>query len=278
MSNGYHFVYLPILFSLVIPLALLFYALTVDSQIDFDFYYYFLIAIAVILILINIIDSTLVFIYRKGNTKKFNNALRGKDLLKWFVYTSVVILAVSIITQILIKGYPDIVPEDQKSTINSGNIAIVVFFSLYMFLFSISAILPVLLRSDYFRGRSFAHFQIGFDEKNQTKKIWSYQNGLFAYEKFLNEKFGMKFKHFDEIESYLISEQSQQLEDKIKDLLNTFGEELAPSRKLNSLIKITSENILKNQKPYEHIERILKYLYPVIPAAAAIALYFVELS
>ena len=36
MSKGYHLIYLPILFSLIIPIALLLYVLTIGVKIDFD--------------------------------------------------------------------------------------------------------------------------------------------------------------------------------------------------------------------------------------------------
>ena len=171
MSNGYHFIYLPILFALVIPLALLVYALTIDTQIDFDFFFYVFIVISAILIFINIFDLTQVFVYRKGNVKKLSNAIRGKNILKLFVYVSVVGLAASITLQILIPLYPDIVPDDKIDTINYGNIAIVIFYLLYMFIFSVSAIIPVLIRNDYFRGSSFAYFQIGINKKNMQIKF-----------------------------------------------------------------------------------------------------------
>jgi len=63
-------------------------------------------------------------------------------------------------------------------------------------------------------------------------------------------------------------------ENKIKDLLNVFDDELEPARKLNSWISITKENIFKNIQPYEHIEKLLRSISPVIAAITAVAIYF----
>ena len=87
----------------------------------------------------------------------------------------------------------------------------------------------------------------------------------------------MKFKHFDKIDSYILSEQSQILETKIKDVLKVFDDELEPARKLNSWTKITNENIFKNQQSYEQMEKLFRYVSPLIPAIAAIALYYLKL-
>jgi len=283
MLNGLHLVLSPIMFSFFIPLALVLYRLMFDSLYDFDFYHYFLIVIAAILILTNIIYLTLVFTRPKENTKKLKNALRSKELLKWSVTISVVAISVSVIGQTAIPEYPNLVSNDLKTIYDLEIFRIVLFFSLYSFVFSLAALLPVIMRSNYFRGKSFAEFQIGLDEKDSEEKIWSYQNGLLSYEKFLIEKFGIKLKHFDKIQSYLISEQSQLLDNKIKDLLNTFDKTLEPAQKLNSWIyisdaeiprkKITSE-IFKSNRPYENLEKRFKILLTGVGITVVIYLHF----
>lgn len=270
MSSGYHFLYLPILFSIVIPGILLYVALEIHS----DFYFISLIIFSGILIFITIFDLWQVFIMRKGNTMKLHNALIGKELIKLLATFSTIAIVVSITSPIIIPEYNNIAPDDKKIIVDSKTYGNALFFSLYFFLFSITPLLPVVMKSDYFRGKSFAYFQVGVDEEKPMKKISNYQDGLESYDKFLNEKFGTKLKHIDEIESYLLSEKSQEVENKIKDLLNTFNDELEPARKLNSWINITIENIFKNIQPYEHIEKLLRYISPVIAAITAVAIYF----
>lgn len=270
MSKGYHFLYLPILFSIILPSILLYNALMIHS----DFYAYLLIVMSGILIFITIFDLWRVFIMRTGNATKFHNAIRGKDLIKFLATISTIALAISLTSQIVISEYNEIVPDTKKFIVEPETYDILEFFSLYFFLFSITPLLPVVLNSNYFRGKSFAYFQVGLDENKPMNKISNYQNGLESYDKFLNEKFGTKLKHIDEIESYLLFEKPQVFENKIKDLLTTFNDELEPARKLNSWISITKENIFKNTQPYEHIEKLLRYIPPVIAAITAIAIYF----
>lgn len=274
MSNGYHFLYLPILFSLIIPSILLVVTLTNVS----DYFFNLFIVLSGILIFITIFDLWQVFIMRKGNTMKFRNALRGKKLIKYLASISVLSLSISITSQIVIPEYNNIMPDDQKIILDSNIYGIAIFFSFYFFVFSLTPLLPIVMSSNYFRGKSFAHFQVGFDEKNSTKKIWNFQNGLESYDKFLNEKFGIKLKQIDKIESYLLSEKSQVIENNINDLLNVFDDEIEPARKVNSWIKTENNNIFKNPQPYEHIEKLLKYISPIIAGVAAIATYSIFIS
>jgi len=158
------------------------------------------------------------------------------------------------------------------------------FFSFYSMIISLWVPLILGIAIDYRLSKTHAYFRIGLDEENLLKKINQYQNGIESYNNFLGEEFGIRLRHLEEIESHLLSEKTEKMDEEIKSSLDEFDEPLQLARRLDSwtytsepkILNITNMNeIFKTNRPYENLQKWSKIINVSIPTSIGLILFWV---
>ncbi|MEX0656628.1 MAG: hypothetical protein WD154_03685 [Nitrosopumilaceae archaeon] len=262
MSEGHYFQWLPLTYSLLIPGILLYNVMTINIS----FYHWSLIVLAGCLVFLNIALFKTKFTINNTRTEIFRNAIWSLNLIKHIVRVSVTLTVVLGLSLYLLNLYMDVLSVEQTIIQNLNRIFYFWFFSTI-----ISVWLPLILLEipNYNLIKAYGYFRIGLHGTNTSKKISSYQNGIKSYEKFLSEHFNKKLKHFEEIESQLLSTNTEKIDTEIRSLVNEFDDPLQPARRLDAWIyendtaikNATRQNeIFKTKSPYENIEKFSPFV------------------
>jgi len=279
MSKGHYFRWLPLLYSLLIPGILLYNATTLNSS----FYHWALITLAGCLVVTNLVLFRQFFIVKNTNSEILHNALWGKNLIKFVVIISVMFTVGSGVSFNVLENHNSVVPDEQKIHYPALELNRLFFFSFYSMIISLWSPLILTFFVDYNLSKTYAYFIIGLHEKDSSNKINYYQNGIESYNRFLSETFGKKLKHFEEIESHLLSEKTEKTDVEIRSLLNEFDEPLQPARRLDSWIytsdpkilnKTNMNEIFKTNRPYEISEKWFKIIGAAIPSSIGLILFW----
>lgn len=283
MLKGHYFLWLPLLYSILIPGILLYNA----STLNVSFFHWALIIVAACLVVTNLVLFRQFSFVKKTNSEILQNALRGKNLFKYVVIISVVFTVVSGASLNVLDYHNSIVLEEQKIDYPALDLKRFFFFWFYSMIFSLWSPLILIFIIDYNLSKTYAYFIIGLHEKDSSDKINYYQNGIESYNKFLSETFGKKLKHFEEIESYLLSEKTEKTDVMIRSLLNEFDEPIQLARRLDSWVSTSDPKILnktnmseifKTNRPYEISEKWFKIIGAAIPTSIGLILFWVTKS
>ncbi len=279
MSKGHYFLWLPLLYSLLIPGILLYNAATLNSS----FYHWTLITLAGCLVVTNLVQFRQFSIVKKTNSEILHNALRGIGLIKYVVIISLIFTVGFGVSLDVLDYHNSTVPDEQKIDYSALELNKLFYFSFYSMIISLWLPLILTFFIDYNLSKTYAYFIIGLHEKDSSNKINYYQNGIKSYNKFLSETFGKKLKHVEEIESHLLSEKTEKTDVEIRSLLNEFDEPLQPARRLDSWIytsdpkilnKTNTNEIFKTNRPYEISEKWFKIIGAAIPSSIGLILFF----
>lgn len=279
MSKGHYFLWLPLLYSLLIPGILLYNAATLNSS----FYHWTLITLAGCLVVTNLVQFRQFSIVKKTNSEILHNALRGIGLIKYVVIISLIFTVGFGVSLDVLDYHNSTVPDEQKIHYSALELNKLFYFSFYSMIISLWSPLILTFFIDYNLSKTYAYFIIGLHEKDSSNKINYYQNGIESYNKFLSETFGKKLKHVEEIESHLLSEKTEKTDVEIRSLLNEFDEPLQPARRLDSWIytsdpkilnKTNTNEIFKTNRPYEISEKWFKIIGAAIPSSIGLILFF----
>lgn len=265
MIKGHYFLWLPLLYSIVIPGLLLYNALTVNSSL----FHWALIAIAGCLTFLNLALFLQFFNNNAINSEKLDSALRGKDLLNKIVIIFVIITLVSGISLGILDNYNSKVIDEHKILNQSYDLNRIFFFSFYSMIISlwVPTLFVIRINYNFNLRKTYAYFLIGLNKKDLSDKINYYQKGIESYNKFLSEMFGKKLTRIEEIESHLLSENIEKTDVEIRLALNELDEPLQIAKRLDSwtrmseseITNITNTNdIFKTKQPYENLEKWFK--------------------
>jgi len=261
MSNGRHLLILPIVYAVILP-ALVF---VMEISIIPKFFSHALLILAGIFIFWNLIEFFRIFSQHKGNAKKFENAIQSKQIIKLFLIGSAIFTAGELMLEY--KTYNALISED---TLEKYDAKAFVFFKLKTtfltsLVYSLVPLIIVIMFPNYSYGHTYAFFQIGLSHSKKIEKIWAYQKALEAYNHYLAETLGVKLKHLQEIESKIISEDINSVDEKIKTLFLNHNDKLKPIIELSKWVKIDNENIFQTNNFWENSEKWSKFV-PVISA------------
>lgn len=261
MSDGRHLLILPIVYAVILPVLVFVMEFSTISK----FFSQTLLILAGIFVIWNLIEFFRIFSQHKGNSKKFKNAIQSKQIIKLFLIGSIILIASELMLEY--KTYNAIISED---TLEKYDAKAFVFLKLKMtflisFVYSLFPIIIVVMFPNYSYGHAYAFFQIGLAQSKKIYKIWAYQNALEAYNHYLAETLGVKLKHLQEIESKIICEDINSVDEKIKTLFLNHNDKLKPIIELSKWAKIDNESIFQTNSFWENSEKWGKFI-PVISA------------
>jgi len=264
MSKGYHLLFLPVIFLIIVPITI-FSKFYIDWGTNFHFYA--LMILSSILTIWNIIELQFAFIKRKGQYLKLKNALRNKMILKYatVIYFGLFVGCVGILEFSNETDYFGFSVSDENLIKNILSISI---FSMF---FPLIPSIVMLMQSNYFKGKAFAYFTIGLNSKN-NKKIDYYQNGIYAYNNFVSERYGMKLNHIDEMESSILTNRDLVSDNEITDLLSAFNQDPEIAKKICKIFNIPEKEIFVNSPPLESLDKLHKISF-FIPIGLLIIAY-----
>ena len=265
MSNGYHLLFLPFVFVLVIPIIL--YS-RYHVPWGTEFHFYALMIFSSFLAIWNTIELWRIFIKRIGNYKKFQNALRNKTILKYSILIYGVLFFGSLGVDLISTNTDYLSLSENEDVL----LARIFFISLFFLFIPIIPMVTMIMQSEYFKGKAFAYFTLGLNSKNDKKQD-NYQSGIYAYNEFLSERLGLKLNHLDEIESYILTVDELIADKEISDMLKTFDETVGPAKKICSWFKIPEKEIFVNIPPFEYLDKWHKVSF-IIPILILIISYF----
>lgn len=236
-----------------------------------DFFLYTLYVTTSILIFWNILESRFVFVKLNENPKKIKNALYNRTMIKYATIIAVSILGLSLVLDHINSN---IVPLE-KDRQGEWDIILnrIVVIALHAMAFSASSFFMFLVHNGYYKGRAYAYFALGLNAKDNKKREY-YQAGVYALEGFTSEKYGVKIKHRDEIESMVLSMNTLTLDTEIRHLLKMFHNDIEPIKKLNLLIEKSEKEIFTSGPAPKHVEKIIGVVVPIITAIIAILQHF----
>lgn len=255
VSEGHYFRWLPFTYSLLIPAILFYNVMTINTS----SYHWSLIVLAGCLVILNLALFKTKFTIKNTTPEILRNAIWGLNLIKRIAIISLISAVVFGFLFNLSNSYPDVLSVEQTDIQNLNRIFYVSFFSMIISVW-VPLILLLILKN-YNLIKAYGYFRVGLHEQNIFKKIFNYQNGIENYEKFLSEHFGKKLKHFEEIESQLLSTTTEAIDAKIRLLVNEFDDPLQPARRLDAwtykndtkIENTTRNEIFKTEALYENI-------------------------
>ncbi len=238
-----------------------------------------LFAIDGIMATIQVVSFWLVFIGRKGDAKTMNYALLSKDLIRVIIFFSGGMLIFSFVVSYLAFGV--IVNENNVQqldhTKNPVGVLGLANTSTWIFFVSFFTLIFVKLEPRYDYGQSYAYFKtIELQRLGKIRKIANFQKGLNLYDNHLADYVNLRMKYIDKIQSSILVDKSDSMENKIHQLIQKFTDDwLDPARYLCETIKIPYDDFLQSKPRYENIEKwvkIVSYIVPII--ALVVGIYF----
>ena len=110
-------------------------------------------------------------------------------------------------------------------------------------------------------------------ENLRKQKQDNYQSGIYAYNEFLSERWGLNLNHLDEIESSILTVDQSEADKEITDMLTQFNDPVGPAKKICSWFKIPEKEIFVNIPPFEYLDKWHKVSF-IIPILILIISYF----
>ena len=271
-----HPILFPITYTVIIPIVWLSLGGNTPSSSSTNL---ILFTIDVFMAAIQLASFWLVFIGRKGDAKTMSLALLSKDLIKMIIFFSVATLIFSLVVSYLAFGV--IVNENNVQqldhTKNPIGLLGLIDTSTWVFFVSFFTLMFVKIEPSYNYGQSYAYFKtIELQRLGKIRKMRNFQKGLNLYDTHLADYVNLRMKYIDKIQSSILIDKSDSLENKIHQLTQKFTDDwLDPARYLCETIKISNDDFFQSKSRYENIEKwakIVSYIVPII--GLAVGIYF----
>lgn len=271
-----HPIFFPIIYTVIIPITWLALGANASSSSSIN---PVLFLIDGIMTIVQVVSFWFVFISRKGDAKTMNNALLSKDLIKVIMFFSGTILIFSLVVSYLAFGV--IVNENNIQKLDHAKNPLGILGSIdvstWVFFASFFTLIFVKMEPSYNYGQSYAYFKtIELQRLGKIQKMRNFQKGLNLYDAHLADYVNLRMKYIDRIQSSILMDTSDSIENKIHQLTQKFTDDwLNPARYLCDTIKISYDDFFQSKPRYENTEKwakIISYFVPII--ALVVGIYF----